>query len=133
MYQMTLSSFLSKLIGVEASNIPNSFTIEMGKTIREMRLEARLSQSELGKLAYFHQASISQIENGKREVSSSELLYLSSALNKPILSFFPPGIRKYFEESPQRIEELTLIARKLEEDDLARLIIQARALADQIK
>jgi len=105
----------------------------MGEIIKSMRLEAGLSQSELAKEAFFHQASISQIENGKREVSSTELVYLSSALNKPMLSFFPKSIRTYFEESTQHVEEVTLIARKLEDDDLARLIIQARVLVDRSK
>lgn len=127
---MTLSSRLSKLFGVEASNIPNKFTIGMGELIKKARIEAGLTQAELAEIAYFHQASISQIEAGKREVTSSELLSFSVALKKPFIYFLPEPYRRYFDSQdiPPGIQELLLVAQDLNDEDLKRLIIQARAL-----
>lgn len=122
--------FLSKYAGVEYSEIPNDFTIAMGKRIRKARLEEGLSQVELAEKAYFRQASISDIENGKREVSSSELLYFSYALNRPIIYFFPEFHQRRVVDNGDSplIQELKTIGSKLEEDDLVRLIAQGNAL-----
>ena len=104
----------------------------MGDLIKNARLEQKMSQAELAKKAYFQQASISQIENGKREVSSSELLYFSYALNKPISYFFPAPYNKVFdsENISELNQELLLVSEQLLEDDLKRIIAQARALKD---
>jgi transcriptional regulator with XRE-family HTH domain len=113
--------------------LPNKFSIAMGERIRKARLEAKMSQAELAEMAYFRQAAISQIEAGKREVSSSEVLYLSLALNKPISFFYP---LEYFnvmiedDELSLLEQELLIQARRLSNDDLRRLIAQAKALAD---
>lgn len=119
----------------QSGSIPNKFTIFMGEQIRKARLEAKMSQAELAEKAHFRQAAISQIESGKREVSSSELIYLSFSLNKPISYFFPI---KYLnlvvegENSQLTIleQELLIQARRLNNEDLRKLIAQAKALAD---
>jgi len=69
------------------NSIPNSFTITLGELIRKVRLEANMTQAELAKSAYLSQTAISQIEQGKRDVSAYEILYFSVALGKPILFF----------------------------------------------
>lgn len=125
---MALSDWFAKHFGMEAGNIPNSFTIAMGEKIRMARLESGFSQAQLGERAYLNQASISQIENGKREVSTTEIISFSHALSKPIFYFFPDKIQRHFESSSLEINELLLVAQRLNEDDLKRLIIQARAL-----
>ena len=61
----------------------------MGELIRKARLEVGLSQTDLAKSVYVSQAAISDMENGKREVSSTELLSMSYTLKKPIIFFFP--------------------------------------------
>jgi transcriptional regulator with XRE-family HTH domain len=103
----------------------------MGRLINKARIEAGFTQSELGERSYFHQASISLIEAGKREVSSLELFLLSAALSKPILYFVPEPYNRFFQalDKPPEIEELLLVARNLNATDLERLTIQARALA----
>lgn len=126
---MALSHWFAKTFGIEARHVPNDFTIAMGEKVKEARLEAGLSQSELGEKAYFHQASISQIESGKREVSTMELISLSFSLSKPIIFFYPDQIQRYLKIMPTDLEELLLVGRKLNEEDLKRLVIQARALA----
>lgn len=128
---MTLPSLISRLIGKEQTNIPNSFTVEMGNNIREARLEAGLSQKGLADKAYFHQASISLIESGKREVTTSELIYISLALSKPPISFYPKAIRDYFQKTPAELEELVLAAQFLGREDLRRLVIQVKALVEK--
>lgn len=106
----------------------------MGERIRKARLETKMSQSDLADLAYFRQASISQIEAGKRAVSASEVLYLSIALNKPIVYFYPLELFNIQFDVGQELsfleQELLMQTRRLAYDDLRKLIAQARALAD---
>lgn len=92
-----------------------------------------MSQAELAERAYFRQAAISQIETGKRDVTASEVVYLSYALNKPITYFYPThlfDIRIEDDELSILEKELIMQAKRLSPDDLRRLIAQARALAD---
>lgn len=113
--------------------LPNKFSIAMGELIRQARIEAKMSQAELAEKAYFRQAAISQIETGKRDVTASEVVYLSYTLNKPITYFYPTHIfNVYTEDGELSIleQELLMQAKRLEPDDLKRLIAQARALAD---
>lgn len=116
----------------ETGSTPNKFTIGMGKLVRKARHEAGLSQAELAKQIYVRQASISEIENGKREVSSSELVYLSYSLNKPILYFFPDRYiqEKNHDSLSPLIQELVIQAERLSDDDIKRVIAQTRALVD---
>jgi transcriptional regulator with XRE-family HTH domain len=126
-----LEKFLD-LIKDENDGYPNKFAAEMGKRIRNARLEAKMSQTELAERAYFRQASISDIEAGKRSVSASQVTYLSIALNKPILYFYPLellGINKEKELSMLE-QELIMQVRRLSQDDLKKLIAQTRAVAE---
>ena len=123
------SSFLDSFF---RGDLPNTFTKAMGELIRQARVEAKMSQTELADMTYIRQAAISQIETGKREVSTSELVYLSYALNKPITYFFPKEmIRQIDVEKLTALEqELLLQVRRLDIDDLRRLIAQARAISE---
>jgi len=126
-----INNLFSELLG-KGKNTPNKFTIRMGKFIRKARLESGLSQSELAENVYVSQAAISDMENGKREVSSSELVYLSFALNKPIINFFPEIYAREIDQdklSPL-YQELFIQAKRLSDDDLKKLIAQTKALAD---
>lgn len=126
-----IQNILDDILG-KKGDTPNRFTIEMGVLIRKARKEAGFSQSELAKRIYVRQASISDIENGKREVSSSEITYLSYTLNKPIIYFFPKNF--VLEDTPGKIPplllELLLQARRLSRIDIKKIIIQTKALAD---
>ncbi len=112
--------------------LPNKFSIAMGNLVRQARVEAKMSQVELAEKAYFRQAAISQIEAGKREISASDIVYLSYALNKPITYFFPDWSGgKIQEDTLTDLEkELIFQVRRLTIDDVKRLLAQARALAD---
>ena len=113
-------------------NTPNKFTIRMGELIRKARLETGLSQSELSKSVYVSQAAISDMENGKREVSSTELLSLSNTLYKPVAYFFPENYLREVkvDKLSSLYQELFIQAKRLSNDDLKKLIAQTRALAN---
>lgn len=126
-----LEKFLDS-IKAEGPHLPNKFSIALGKCIREARLDSKMSQAELAKKAYFRQSSISKIEAGTRAVSSEEILYLSYALDKPILYFFPKQFTDELAEDELSMleKELLIQARRLDQSDLRKLIAQAKALAD---
>jgi len=114
-------------------NVPNKFTIGMGSLIRNARQEAGLTQEQLASNAYIPQSTLSKMENGKVEASSSELIYLSNALDKPINYFFPKQLLRQLNwENNQdpAINELLLLGGQLKEDDLQKVIAQIRALID---
>jgi transcriptional regulator with XRE-family HTH domain len=122
---------LTKL-GQQRGYMPNKFTIGMGKLIRHAREENGLSQAELAKQVYRRQASVSDIENGKMQPDAETLLYLSLVLNKPVSYFFPGpyGERVRLENIDPLEQELLMQAHRLDDEDLKRLIAQARALAE---
>ena len=125
-----LSNFLNSF---HKGDIPNKFTLGMGDLIRKARVEAKMSQAELAEKAHFRQAAISQIEAGKREITSTDLLYLSYALNKPITYFFPKKLiwQREDEQSLTPLEqELLMQVRHLDDNDLRRLIAQDGALVE---
>lgn len=126
-----LRDFLERTKG-QRDILPNSFTIELGELIRKARTEARLSQDELAESTYINQAAVSLIEKGKRSVSAEEIVYLSIAVNKPISYFFSsPKIRQ--EEACELTlleQELLIQARRLNTDDLRRIIAQIKAIVD---
>jgi transcriptional regulator with XRE-family HTH domain len=109
---------------------PNTFTELMGELVKQARIDSGFNQRELAEKLYTRQATISDIENGKRWVNTGELVALSAILDKPILYFVPEKYRRIFRQNitDPEIQELVLVAKKLSQDDLSRLIIQARAL-----
>lgn len=69
--------------------LPNVFTVEMGKRIRQAREDRGLSQMELSDVTGRRQAAISAMENGKMEPDASTLVLLANVLQKPISYFIP--------------------------------------------
>jgi transcriptional regulator with XRE-family HTH domain len=126
-----LEKFLDRLKD-EGPYLPNKFTIALGKRIRDARLESKMSQAELAEKAYFRQSSISKIEAGTRSVAAEEILYLSYALDKPIIYFYPIEFSYELSEDELTVleKELLMQARKLSRDDFRKLIAQARAIAE---
>jgi len=111
----------------------DSFSAEIGKRIRQARVDANLNQTELAEMLHKKQTSISEIERGKIEITASTLLRLAIGLEKPVSYFFPKWIHSRVQ--PEKISsleaELLSFAKKLNKDDLQRIIIQVRALALQ--
>ena len=124
---MVLGKILDLL---DPENPPNDFTEVMGKLVKQARLDSGFSQRDLAQKLYTRQATISDIENGKRYVHSGHLIALSAILDKPILFFIPQKYRRIFklDFTDPELTELLQVAKKLDKDDLERLIIQARAL-----
>jgi transcriptional regulator with XRE-family HTH domain len=110
----------------------SDLTKAMAELVRNARLEAGLSQNELATKMMARQAKISDIENGKIELSASDLLHLSKYLEKPILFFFPAwAVEKINSEGiPSELQVLILNARKLSKEDIHRINIQVKALAN---
>jgi transcriptional regulator with XRE-family HTH domain len=73
---------------------PNEFTKLVGKFIREAREQRHMSQVELAEKINRRPATISEIENGKSDISIQALLSLAIALEKPISYFFPKSLLK---------------------------------------
>jgi transcriptional regulator with XRE-family HTH domain len=123
---------LIEMLRSDKPNLPNKFTIAQGELIRRARTEANLSQAEFAKKAYINQAAISQIESGKRSVSSEEILYFSVAINKPISYFYSLPFLRHIDNSELSIieEELLLYFKKLILDDQKKIIAQIKALVD---
>jgi len=76
----------------DKQSAPNRFTVEMGKKVRAARTEAGLLQGDLAKIVGRRQATISDIEHGKKEMGLSTLVLIAAALKKPITYFFPPDL-----------------------------------------
>jgi len=114
---------------------PNTFTELMGELIKQARIDSGFNQRELAEKMYMRQASISDIENGKRWVNAGELVAFSAILDKPILYFVPEKYRRVFrlDYTDPELNELLHLAKRLDKDDLNRLIIQTKALARKQK
>ena len=123
---------LADLIG-DKDPVPNKFTIAMGKLTREARVAASLSQARLATSVYRRRATISDIENGKSELTVSTLALIAAALDKPIAYFFPWFIYENLtadELSPNEQEILKLF-RKIRSEGLEQLAIrQIRQVAN---
>jgi len=108
----------------------DSFSLEIGERIRQARLDLGLSQTELADKISKKQTSVSEFERGKIDINASTLLKLALALGKPVSYFFPQWIHSIVQ--PEKLSpleaELLSIARKLNDNDLRRTIIQLRAL-----
>ncbi len=60
---------------------------ELGKKIKELRIQKGFSQSKLGEALGKSHAAVSDIENGKTELSASDLPVIANHLDVP-LSYF---------------------------------------------
>src|SRR4030065_445503 len=74
----------------------NSLTpplIDVGRNLRDLRAEQRLSIRSLAELSGLNVNTLSLIENGKSSPSVSTLQQLAGALDVPITAFFEHGIQ----------------------------------------
>ncbi len=123
-----LDSLLEKL---SAGDMPNHFTIAMGKLIRQAREESGYSQRDLAQKIYRRQAALSDMENGKMEPNASTLTLLSYYLNKPISYFFPDRYtpEKNLGELTDREKEILMYVKQLDKSDQIRILAQLQALS----
>jgi len=76
----------------DKQSAPNKFTIEMGKKVRAARTDAGMTQGTLAEMVGRRQATISDIEHGKKEMGLSTLVLIAAALEQPISYFFPDDL-----------------------------------------
>lgn len=118
---------------ISSESSPDAFTRDMGKRIRRARDDIGLTQSELADKIGRRQASVSEMENGKMEISAGTLVRMAVTLEKPIGYFFPTWVTDVLqpkELAPEEAELLSL-AQKLSSDNLRLFIIQIRAVVQR--
>lgn len=123
---------LIELLG-DKEPIPSKLTIGMGKRVKQAREDAGLSQAELGGRIYRRRATISDIENGKSELTVTTLALLAAALDKPLTYFLPwyVYVNMKSEDLDPPAQELLLQFRKIWSEDLQQLAIrQVKQIAD---
>lgn len=127
---MLKDTLLDALTGMNTR--PNKFTVGMGKLIRSTREEEGYSQRDLAELIYRRQAALSDMENGKMEPDASTLLLLAYNLNKPLSFFYPEPYKpdKELDQLTEDEKELLIQTKKLNKDDLKKIIAQIKAIAD---
>lgn len=62
--------------------------VAYGEKIKAIRKSQNISQEKLAELADLDRTYISDIENGKRNVSIETVFKIAKALDKPMISFF---------------------------------------------
>lgn len=70
-------------------------TLDLGRRISQARVEADMTQAELGRAVGLDRTAIAKLESGARKVSATELVALASALDRPIdwfVSESPPSV-----------------------------------------
>lgn len=125
---------ISQLVSDKEPN-PNKFTIAVGELIKKAREEKSSSQEELAQKIYRRRATVSDIENGKVEVSSVTLALFAAALDKPITYFYPHFV--YIKLKPEEfspLEEETInIFRKISDEQLQKAAINQIKVLSEIQ
>ena len=78
----------------ETEKPPDKQISAMGELIRKARQDAGLTQAQLAKKIHLKRLAVSDMENGKVEISAQTIPLLASSLDKPISYFFPAFVRK---------------------------------------
>ncbi len=130
-----MPSILERLLEIfgDKEPVPNKFTIGIGKLVKQAREDSGLSQSRLAGMIYRRRATISDIENGKSEVTVSTLALLAAALDKPITYFLPWFVYANLksEDLEPAEHEMLIQFRNICSEDLQRLAIhQVKLIAE---
>jgi putative transcriptional regulator len=72
----------------EVKHSEREFLIALGKRIRALRLEKRISQTEIAYRCGFDKSNYNTIESGKRNVTVTSLLKISKALDISLIDLF---------------------------------------------
>ncbi len=117
----------------ETEKPPNKHTKAMGELIRKAREDAGLTQEELAEKIGRKRLAVSEMENGKVEISAWTIPMLASRLQKPISYFFPVYVR--YEITPEKLtiqeQEVLIQFREIEKDHLREVAIQLiKVIAD---
>ena len=77
--------------------------------IKQARLAANESQSDLAKVFGKSRVTISDMERGRVDISASDLSFIAAHYNKPISYFFPQRVTANKEDLTQLDEELLFL------------------------
>ena len=69
-----------------ASELPRA----VGRRVRDLREELRISQEELAARAELHRNYVGSVERGERDIGISALSQLAAALGVSLAEFFAP-------------------------------------------
>ncbi len=83
-----MSTIAGGTIGHIFSDCNMDVKAEYGKKVREIRKKEGVSQESLADLAGLDRTYISDIENGKRNVSIETIFKITEALKTPVVEFF---------------------------------------------
>jgi transcriptional regulator with XRE-family HTH domain len=67
---------------------PTNIALQLGKVIRELRLEAGYSQVEFAERAGIYQTYISRVENGRANPSLNALIVVANTLGVTVFELF---------------------------------------------
>jgi transcriptional regulator with XRE-family HTH domain len=112
--------------------------VDMGKRVRSARLDTGFSQLELANQTSISRVAVSEIEAGRRKVSSFELAALARALDRPTEYFL--GILNHPEETfggstggSTTVVHLARAARQLGPEDQEQLLRFAQYLRTEAR
>ena len=77
-----------RIVNDADKNIENKYLINLGKRLKMLRLERKISQIEIAYRCGFDKSNYNTIESGKRNPTVISLLKISKALNIPIKDLF---------------------------------------------
>ena len=118
-----------KLFGKKEFN-EDKYNLYMRNRLREAREEKQLTQEELARKIFWSRVKLSDLERGRTQINTTDLLTLSSALEKPVAHFFPGQTAKEGELSAKELE-LVMYFRGIENEAMEDLLIkQAKQFAD---
>jgi transcriptional regulator with XRE-family HTH domain len=108
---------------------------DMGILVKQARIKNNIRQFDLVLKLGLRQARISDIENGKVEISVSELIKLSKNLDVPIINLLPSWTISIKDEEPssREMEELIHFARKLPAEKIKDFVEQIKAVVRNTK
>jgi transcriptional regulator with XRE-family HTH domain len=114
------------LIELSKQSLPNEFSIETGKAIRDMREKMGFSQAQLAEMIDKRRASISEIENGKMLPDILAILQIAEALGCSVSSLLPSGFRVLVapDDLSKKESDMLILFRRIEDDALRDLLIE---------
>lgn len=99
----------------------------LGKSIKEFRKSKKMTQKQLAELTGFKQNTISNHENGKRQLDETDILTYSKALGVDPQQFFDKSNRT----SDSNLTRLTDNYQKLNKEDKQKLVDYSDELANK--
>ncbi len=73
---------------VDINNSEKEYFVALGKRIKELRLQKKISQTEIAYICGFDKSNYNTIESGKRNPTLASLLKIAKALNISLTDLF---------------------------------------------